>query len=547
MSGEIHCSSMDTIIMQVIDCDVLIIGSGIAGLRAALEVSRQEKHALIVSKAPLGKANNTYLAGGLFTFGTDREQVKKHIDKTLRSGRGLNIPALVEKFAREAPTMVSELQTMGMTGKMHRMGLVTRQSSLIGGPNITPPLVRTCRQHGVRSMDGVVVTALVADGGTCHGAVGFHKRTGEIYGFRSPAVILATGGAGGIYTQNNNAPGIMGDGYVLALEAGLELIDMEFVQFYPLVRYKNGQTRMIVPAVLADLGRIMNRLGEDLKEKYDLHEKPIALACRDRLSQALFREISGGNSIDGAIYLDLRGLKNGDVPFSKAAREALKRNLHYDTRPVKIAPACHHTMGGLIIDLSGQTGLKGLFAAGEVTGGIHGANRMGGNALSESLVFGALAAESAVSYVDSVSKGFPFRNLAEDLAEKSCLAVLKKGSRPSVVRGLSETLGKTLWDKAGIIRDGTSLRDCLDIIDGLLGDLKDQRADNPQDLCRIIECRNASLCGRAIVVSALKRNESRGSHYREDFPEEDRNWLGHIHVRMTAGLPEVSRFLHIPV
>ncbi len=532
--------------MQIMDSDVLIIGSGIAGLRAALEVSKSGRRALLISKGPLGKANNTYLAGGLFAFGAESADVGAHIDKTLKSGRGLNNLALVEEFAKRAPLMVRELQEMGMRGTMHKMGLITRQSSLIGGPKITPPLIRACQELGVQYLDGIMVTDLVTQDQSCMGAIGFHRRTGAVLGFRSSAVVLATGGAGAIYSQNNNAPGSTGDGYALALGAGLELMDMEFVQFYPLVRAKGGQARMIVPAVLADLGKITNRLGEDLKEKYDLREKPIALASRDRLARALFREISQGNGIDGAIHLDLREVKDASIPFNKESIEILKRNLLYHVAPVKIAPACHHTMGGLGIDVTGRTELSGLFAAGEVVGGIHVANRMGGNALSESLVFGALAARSAVECADSKPVSKEFQHRAEEMARITFARSLgEEGSKPSTARSLMVKLGRILWEKAGILRDERSMKESIDEIDSVFGGLEKHGASNPLDLFRAFECRSAALSARAIAVSALKRTESRGSHYRKDFPKENEDWLKHIHVRMTRGIPEVSRIVSI--
>ena len=536
---------MKQMTLQIMDSDVLVIGSGIAGLRAALEVSRRGKRALLVSKGPLGKANNTYLAGGLFAFGAESADVRAHIDKTLKSGRGLNNVALVEEFSKRAPSMVRELQEMGMSGEMHKTGLITRQSALIGGPKIAPPLVRACQDLGVQFLEGIMVTDLVTHDQSCNGAIGFHKRTGAVFGFPSRAVVLATGGAGSIYSQNNNAPGITGDGYFLGLAAGLELMDMEFVQFYPLVRAKGGQARMIVPAILADLGKITNRWGEDLKEKYDLREKPIALASRDRLARALFEEIAQGNGIDGAIHLDLRGVKDAAIPFNEKTIEVLKRNLFYHLAPVKIAPACHHTMGGLSIDMSGLTALRGLLAAGEVVGGIHGANRMGGNALSESLVFGALAGKAATEYADSVPTQRDFQSIAEEIAYKTFTREYGESAKPSMARSLMDRLGRILWEKAGIIRDERSLKESMDGIDSVLGELEGHRASNPLDLFRIFECRNAALSAKAIAVSALKRTESRGSHYRKDFPKENEDWLKHVYVRMNHGIPEISRVVSI--
>ena len=524
-----------------VDTDVLIIGSGIAGLRAALEVARLGRKPLLISKAPLGKANNTYLAGGLFAFGAQEDTQPKHIAKTLKSGRGLNDRQLVETFAREAPAMVRELQEMGMGGDLQEMGLVTRQDTLIGGPGITPPLVRACEESRVPFLTGIMVTDLIIADGACRGAIGFHKGTGEVFGFRAGAVLLATGGAGSIYGQNNNAPGITGDGYALAMGAGMELMDMEFVQFYPMVRSKGGLARMIVPAVLADLGKITNRLGEDLKKKYDLREKPIALASRDRFAQALFREINQGNGVGGGIPLDLRHVDDSRIPFEEKAKEVLRRNLHYDTETIKIAPACHHTMGGVPIDASGGTAMAGLFAAGEVVGGIHGANRMGGNALSESLVFGVLAARAAVAHADTLS-GFPqFETKAAQTAQETFGPAMEHSKKPSKVHAIMGRLGHLLWGQAGIVRSEGSLGQAMVGIETILADLEGQQASSPRDLCRILECRNAALSGMAITVAALKRTESRGSHFREDFPKENEEWRKHIYVRIKQGLPEVSR------
>jgi succinate dehydrogenase/fumarate reductase flavoprotein subunit len=526
---------------NVISCDVLIIGSGIAGMCAAFEVSRSGKKPLLVSKAPFGKANNTCLAGGLFSFSTEGFDLDKHIEKTLFAGRELNDRALVNRFTKEAPFMVRELKKMGMRGTVQKGGMTTRTDQILGGPEIVSSLVRVCRGAGVNVMEGIMITDLIIKDQTCHGAIGFKKRTGEIYAFKSDAVVLATGGAGSIYAQNDNAPGITGDGYILALDAGLELVDMEFVQFYPLVYAGSGKARVIIPPLFADRGKITNRSGEDLKEKYGLHEKPLAIVSRDKLSQALFREIIQKNDVNGALLLDMRNVDDAQIPLKEGLKGTFKRKFSYDSKPIKISPACHHTMGGVPIDDSGGTALGGLFAAGEVVGGIHGANRMGGNALTESLVFGVLSARSAAAYAGPSMALPQFEALAKDTAKKRFDYLSEENTTPVDMRHLRGEIGRILWEKAGIIRDERSLKESIEGMNGIFRELEGHRASSPRAFYRALACRNAALTGSVISVSALRRTESRGSHYRSDFPVENKDWIKHIHVKKTEGRPQVAR------
>ena len=375
--------------------------------------------------------------------------------------------------------------------------------------------------------------------------MGFHKRTAEWYGFHSKAVILATGGAGAIYVQNDNAPGATGDGYALAFQAGLELVDMEFVQFYPLVYAGSGRSSMILLPSFADVGKIVNRHGEDIKEKYHLHKKPVAIVSRDQLSQALFREIEQGNGVDGALLLDLRHIDEKKIPYRDELKARYKKRIAYDSEPVKIRPACHHTMGGIPIDVTGRTAVKGLYAAGEVTGGIHGANRMGGNALSEALVFGGVAGRAASDSIESANSLEDFETLLRDYTQKWDQFLTPEGHEKSTVHSVMGQLKQILWEKAGIIRDETSLREGIEQIEDISQVLESQCSRNPFELCKIVECRNATLIGMAIAVSAIEREESRGSHYREDFPSENGDWKSHIHVRLIDSRPAVSRIVPV--
>ena len=515
--------------LQIVEADVLIIGSGIAGLEAALSVSKSGRQPLLVSKAPIGKANNTVLAGGAFTCATDDFSVEAHIEKTLQSGCRINNKLLVEQFVKRAPEMIKNLREMGLSGIAHRTGFHCRVSSMVGGPDICAVLVRACRKAGVQFLENMVVTDLIIHAGRCGGAVGFNKRTGERYGMRSGAVLLATGGAGAAYQQNDNAPGATGDGYLLALEAGLELMDMEFVQFYPLVYAGSGRGRMIIPAAFGDLGEIINRQGEDLKKKYGLYEKPVAIVSRDRLSQALFKELMLGNDVDGALLLDMRKADDSQILFDEDLKTRFKKKISYDTEPVKIIPACHHIMGGVSVDMTCRTEIEGLFAAGEIVGGIHGANRVGGNALCEAMVFGEQAGVSASRYA---AIGTPFQGF-EKLAKNAAARRFNAGdSGNSDVAALMKRLKKTLWDDIGIVRSRVSLEKGIAQLDAILSDLKRADADSLVERCRQFECRCAAITGKAIALSALARTESRGAHYREDHPHQRGAWLKHVHVQM---------------
>lgn len=528
--------------MTIIDSDVLIIGSGIAGMSAALEVMKNGKQPLLVSKSSLGKASNTYLAGGRFAFATEGFTAQTHMEKTLQAGRGMNEPELVRAFIEDAPSMVHELRQMGMRGVFHSRGFYARHNSIVGGQEVASTLVRACKKAGVALLEGFMVTDLIADDKACYGALGFQKG-GEVFGLRSGCVLVATGGAGSIYAQNDNAPGLTGDGFALGMRAGLELMDMEFVQFYPLGYVGSKGARSIVPSLFADLGKIINRLGEDIKEKYRIYDKPIAIVSRDRLAQAFYKEIAQGNGIDNALLLDMRDVEKSEILSDDRIRALFKRWFRFNVEPIKITPTCHYNMGGLMIDASCRTALPGLLAAGEVVGGIDGANRMGGNALSSSLVFGAIAARSGMAYADSHPDRNKFMTVAKDRVRKRFSTITTKQSRSCDTKALRKELGEVLWQKVGIIRSESGLKEGIKRIDRILNDLETLQPGHSRDLWRNLECINAALTARAIAVSALARKESRGSHYREDFPDEDKNWIKHVSVGLKEGVPNISHTL----
>jgi len=533
--------------INIIDSDILIIGTGIAGLSAALEASGAGKRVVVVSKAAVGKVTNTILGGGLFTFATDTFPAEAHLKKTMESGRMINNPVMVEHMVNLAPFRVRNLIEMGLKGHFHETGFRCRTSGYLGGPHLSSILVNACRKAEIEFLEHIMVTDLLVDGDECRGAVGFNKQSGKIFGFRSDAVLLATGGAGAIYAHTDNAPGATGDGYALMMEAGLELIDMEFVQFYPHAYAGTGRARMMLPVVFADLGPIVNRLGEDVKEKYQIKDKPVAVVSRDRLSRALFKEIQMGNGLDGALLLDLRATDFGSIPNGHVMEKTFKKRLAFDKKPVPVAPTCHHTMGGVVTDEVGRTDLEGLFAAGEVVGGTHGANRMGGNAFCEALVLGEAAARTALAHRPNAQYATDFKTLAEDAMNKRFRFVdvdAESESTPPMPSSRKK-LATIMWDKVGIVREEKYLTEAVEEIDAVLESIDLQKVRTPGDLFKILEFRNAALTGRAIAVSALRRTESRGSHWRDDFPHEVEDWLQHVHVQMMGGTPEIRRTVPI--
>jgi aspartate oxidase len=336
--------------------------------------------------------------------------------------------------------------------------------------------------------------------------------------------VLATGGAAALYLRHDNPKSMLGDGYGLALEAGATLQDMEFVQFYPLALAEPGLPPFLIPPALADLGRVTNTHGEDILAKYAITEKPVAERARDHFSRALFQEIYREGH---TVQLDLRRLSEKDWqvdPFTASTRRILGERYGARQRPIQIAPVAHHVMGGVRIDPDGATTIPGLFAAGEVTGGLHGANRMGGNALSETLVFGRRAGKSAAAWASGVPRAGKAVGPSRDNGPLSPWAV-PVSAAPSTER--LKTLQTIMWEEGGIIRRREGLVQALRWLDrtGSKGDLKTH-----------FVFRTAAV----ILRAALKREESRGAHYRSDFPaSDDERWQGHLHVRLDdSGQPQ---------
>ena len=450
--------------MENFSTDILVIGSGLAGMLAALEAERSGSKVLMVGKFAIGMGTNTSMAGGGFTAANSRFSKEDHLRAILESGRGLNQVQLVKTLIEKGPNAIEELKNYGVPIVERGIGFVVgwhENSSQLSGVLLVKALVERLRSSSIKLLPGLIIFDLVVEEGEVRGAFGFLK-DGRPCLIQSKAVILAAGGAGAIYRRNDNQKSILGDGYALALRAGLPLFDIEFVQFYPFVLAEPRLSTFILLPPFPKEARLINEKGEDLSEKLgigtDLNQAIIAE--RDRVSLGLHEA-----SQQGDVYFDLT-----QVPKENWEHYPLnflrKSKFPFHDRPFLISPAVHFFMGGIEIETNGGTDLPGLFAAGEVAWGIHGANRMGGNALTECAVFGSIGGRSGAEYVrEKEGRQGPsdlfLRSFAEEMGgEGKELREEKRG--PFDPPGdLLKNLKDLAWRYAGPVREEGSMKEGL--------------------------------------------------------------------------------------
>jgi aspartate oxidase len=513
-------------------CDVLVIGSGAAGLRAAIAARRMDCDVVVISKGAPGKGSCTILSGGVFAGSPPGEPVKIHLNETLKAGRGINQLELVDTLVEEGPLRMQELVNWGLKGRFHEGDLISEGRPFIWGEEIINCLAQQARRMGVRFLSGLLVAELKSQPERS-AVLAYRIQTNRWLAINAKALVLATGGAGGLYYRHDNPKRMLGDGYCLALAAGAVLQDMEFVQFYPLGLAEPGLPPFLIPPKLADCGRLTNDNNEEILAKYSITERPAGINARDRLAQALYTEIY---RLNNRVWLDLRAVSEfqwAAEPFSASTRAILGERYGAKYKSVRVAPLAHHVMGGVCIDAHGATSVAGLFAAGEVTGGLHGANRRGGNALTETVVFGARAGQAAGQWANSVSEGrieLPPEDIEEPAISSSANDV-----KPAATRLLAG-LRKTLWDDGGILRNRQGLIRAAEAVAAIrteAGELP--LTDDPRQLPRILELRFAAQTAELILQAGLRREESRGAHFREDYTaQDDRNWCGHLQIRLSA-------------
>ena len=509
--------------------DFLIVGAGIAGLRAAITLAAAGR-VLVVTKEALGESNTQYAQGGIAVAISGSEDVELHLEDTLAAGDGLVDPIAARVLVEEGPARVEELLGWDThfdryaTGELMltREGAHSRNRILHANGDATGReigralLARASATPGITLLPWTLLTDLIATDGRVHGAT-LLDENGEIRTVHACSVLLASGGAGQVYSDTTNPAVATGDGIAAALAAGAELADMEFYQFHPTALSLSGVPRFLLSEALRGEGAwLVNAAGERFMHRY---HPLLELAPRDVVARAITREGMGtrpGETLP--VYLDMRHVTSVDpdarFPGISAFLHQHGLDLARDLIPVR--PAAHYLMGGVRTDVDGRTSLPGLYAAGEVAcTGVHGANRLASNSLLEGLVFGARAAEAMRR-----ESGDPVK------AEVRASLPTSDVSLPPVEEAIRR-LQQQMWEHAGLLRDAELLRS----IDLAEATRYANAIPSSQWTRREYEARSLARVARAIVVCALAREESRGAHYRNDFPQRDDARFGtHSHL-----------------
>jgi succinate dehydrogenase / fumarate reductase flavoprotein subunit len=583
---------------ETLQHDVLVIGAGGAGLRAAIAAAADGASVGLVCKSLLGKAHTVMAEGGIAAaLGNvdDRDSWKVHFADTMRGGQYINNWRMAELHAKEAPERVRELEAWGALFDRTPDGRILQRN--FGGhryPRLAHvgdrtglEMIRTLQDHGIhRGIDvhmEYTVLTLLTDGDRVAGAFAYDRERGRFRLFQSGAVVLATGGIGRAYRITSNSWEYTGDGHALAYRAGAALQDMEFVQFHPtgMVWPPSVRGILVTEGVRGEGGVLTNSEGrrfmfDDIPENYraqtaaDANEgwrytqgdksarRPPELLTRDHVARSIVREVrEGRGSPHGGVYLDIAWIKER-LPHAEAHIKKKLPSMYHQFKqladiditkePMEVGPTTHYVMGGIRVDGDTQMStVPGLFAAGECAAGLHGANRLGGNSLSDLLVFGKRAGEHAARFARTHGTSAVDTRQAE-AAER---AALQPFDRPPDGTGgpfqIQHALQDLMQELVGIVRREEEMKRALDAIDGLERRtasvaVAGNREYNP-GWHTALDLPNLLTVARAITLSAIERRESRGGHFRDDYPGKDASAAGYnILVRQGAdGCMELTR------
>ncbi|MEY8018429.1 fumarate reductase/succinate dehydrogenase flavoprotein subunit [Mycobacterium servetii] len=570
--------------------DVIVIGAGGSGLRAVIEARERGLKVAVVCKSLFGKAHTVMAEGGCAASmgnANPKDNWKTHFGDTMRGGKFLNNWRMAELHAKEAPDRVWELETYGALFDRTPDGKISQRN--FGGhtyPRLAHvgdrtglELIRTLQQKivslqqedyaelgdyeaRIKVFAECTITELLKDGDRIAGAFGYWRESGRFIVFEAPAIVMATGGIGKSFKVTSNSWEYTGDGHALALRAGASLINMEFVQFHPtgMVWPPSVKGILVTEGVRGDGGVLKNSDGKRFMFDYippvfkgqyaeseqeadqwlkdnDSARRTPDLLPRDEVARAINSEVKAGRgSPHGGVYLDIA---------SRLTPEQIKRRLpsmyhqfmelagvDITKEPMEVGPTCHYVMGGIEVDAdTGAATVAGLFAAGECSGGMHGSNRLGGNSLSDLLVFGRRAGLGAADYVRALSSRPTIAPEALDAAAKRAVAPFEGPADKAAAENpytLQHELQQSMNDLVGIIRNADEISEALDRLDKLRARFKNihvegERRYNP-GWNLAIDLRNMLLVSECVAKAALERTESRGGHTRDDHPSMDSSW-----------------------
>ncbi|MCK6690953.1 MAG: fumarate reductase/succinate dehydrogenase flavoprotein subunit [Thermoanaerobaculia bacterium] len=570
------------------DYDVLVIGAGGAGLRAAIEASAHGVRVGLICKSLLGKAHTVMAEGGVaaaLSNVDERDNWKVHFTDTMRGGQYLNNWRMAELHAKEAPDRVRELEAWGALFDRTKDGKILQRN--FGGhkyPRLAHvgdrtglEMIRTLQDHGIHQGVSVhmefTIISLLKSGDRVSGALGYDRERGRFNVFRAKAVVLATGGVGRAYKITSNSWEYTGDGHALAYRAGAELIDMEFLQFHPtgMVWPPSVQGILVTEGVRGEGGILLNKEGrrfmfDDIPDLYrnqtaDNEEegwrytqgdrnarRPPELLTRDHVARCIVREIKAGRgSPHGGVFLDISWIKEKIPNAAEVIKKKLPSMYHQFKKladiditkePMEVGPTTHYMMGGIRVNADTQMStVPGLFAAGECAAGLHGANRLGGNSLSDLLVFGKRAGEHAALFAKE--HGF------ETIDDARIKSIVDESLRPFERTGgenpfqVQYDLQDMMQDLVGIVRNEAEMQQAVTELKKL-----QERAQNVKVVGNreynggwhtALDLQNLLAVSEAIALAALQRKESRGAHFREDYPaKDDQNGKFNSVVRISA-------------
>ena len=548
-----------------IDTDVLVIGSGAAGMYAAIEAARNGAHVLLADRSLIGRGGATVMAQMTVACALGEETPddwQHHYADTIAAGRGLCDETLAQLLCEEAPDCIRELERWGV-GWARKDGHITATMApghdrprcvyvdfINTGPAVSKTLrTAMARNPAIRKAGDLCIVDLVVSDGEVTGAVAYHLGTGAPVVIAAKATVLATGGLTRLYRRNSASANMGGDGYALALRAGATLIDMEFVQFFPIghlaPRLVGMDPIMWDPFRYKLGGRLLNGRMEEFTSRYGSDEDGKYVLTRDLATYAIFKEVEAGRgSPHGGAYLSFEHCSAAALraAFGPVIDRLAENHIDLTRMPVEVAPIAHYHMGGVKADASMATDVPGLYAAGEVVGGANGANRLSGNAITEALVFGRRAGRSAAERGKRMTQ--PKLKPQDTAATLDLIRADAKTETCGNTAAMVAHLQAVMADHVGPFRTGAKLSTALDDISGLTADLGERPSGDAAafDLQRLewFDLRNMLTVAHAVTATALARTESRGAHQREDFPKMLPQWQVHQRVQLRDGELKIS-------